>query len=44
MCNGTLLTVEKILPGEGLKLQTARSVGQCLTYLATGAPSKIGLF
>ena len=28
--------VEKILPRAGLKLGTARSVGQCLTHLATG--------
>ena len=30
--NGTLFTVDKISPQAGLKLTTARSVGQCLTY------------
>ena len=36
VCNGTLFTVEKILPGAGLKLRTARSAGQRLTHGATG--------
>ena len=31
-CNGTLFTVEKISPRAGLKLGTARSVGQRLTH------------
>ena len=38
VCNRTLFTVEKILPRAGLKLVTARSVGQRLTHRATGAP------
>ena len=32
-CNGTLFTVEKILPRAGLRPGTARSVGQHLTEL-----------
>ena len=39
MCSGTLFTVEKNLPRGGLKLGTARSVGQHLTRSATVAPS-----
>ena len=38
MCSGTLLTVEKISPGAGLKLGTTRLVGQHLTYWANGVP------
>ena len=45
MCNGTPLTVGKIFASSGfltwalagLEPGTARSAGQCLTYLATGA-------
>ena len=32
LCNGTLFTVEKILPRAGLELATVRSVGQRLTH------------
>ena len=32
-------TVEKISPRAGIELGTARSVGQRLTHLATGAPN-----
>ena len=32
------VTVEKISPRVGLKLGTARSAGQRLTFLAAGAP------
>ena len=37
MCNGTPFTVEKISPRAVLELGTARSVGQRLTHLASGA-------
>ena len=37
VCNGAPFTVEKILPRAGIELGTARSVGQRLTHLATGA-------
>ena len=32
VCNGIPFTVEKILPLAGIKLTTARSVGQCLAH------------
>ena len=38
LCNGTLFMVEKISFPAELKLGTARSVGQCFTHGATGAP------
>ena len=41
VCNGAPYTVEKITPRVGLELGTARSVGQRLTHLATGAPSMV---
>ena len=39
MCNWSPFTVEKISPRAGIELGTARSVGQRLIHLATGAPS-----
>ena len=32
VCDGTPFTVEKILPGAGIKLGITRSVGQHLTH------------
>ena len=37
-CAGTLFTVEKILARAGIEFWTARSVGQCLSHGAIGAP------
>ena len=39
--NGTLFTVEKVLPWAGLELGTARSVGQCLMHWAARAPDNL---
>ena len=38
MCNGSPITVEKISSRAGLELGSARSVGERLAHLATGAP------
>ena len=38
VCNGIMFTAEKNSPRAGSKLRTSRSVGQCLTHSATGAP------
>ena len=39
VCNGTPFTVEKLSPGAGFDLATARSVGQRLTHWAIVAPA-----